>query len=209
MRELLGLDRKLREIRGTKAAQESKKVALQQVIEGYRQDLERPGTTERADQIERELQKAEEQLAAVEDSISTLNFELRSQVRQIRETLTRVFDKDLTLAERVRTLFREQGITIVSILTAIGMTSDDYFVVVVLDGSNLQLHVAWSHVQPNPKGEVYLRAGVSKGILVARYRTWEVDGTLDCVLNVCQEQFLGIEGVADTDDARVDLCLCA
>ena len=36
MRELLGLDRKLREIRGTKAAQESTKVALQQAIEGYR-----------------------------------------------------------------------------------------------------------------------------------------------------------------------------
>ena len=32
-----------------------------------------------------------------------------------------VFDKDTSLAEKIRTLFREQGITIASILTAIGM----------------------------------------------------------------------------------------
>ena len=102
--------------------QESKKVSLQQLIEGYREDLERPGTTERADQIEREIQKAEDQLRATEDSIDALNQESRSQVRQIRDSLLRVLDKNTTLAERVGTLFREQGVTIASILTAIGMT---------------------------------------------------------------------------------------
>ena len=104
-----------------KAVQESKKVSLQQLIEGYRKDLERPGTTERTDQIEREIQKAEDQLRATEDSIGALNQESRSQLRQIRDSLLRVLDKNTTLAERVRALFREQGVTIVSILTAIGM----------------------------------------------------------------------------------------
>ena len=33
----------------------------------------------------------------------------------------KVLDKDTSLAEKIRTLFREQGITIASILTAIGM----------------------------------------------------------------------------------------
>ena len=121
MREILGLDRALRNLRGTKAVQESRRVALQQLLEGYREDLKRPGTTERADQIEHEIQKAEDELAAVQDSIDTLNLQLRSQVRQIRETITRVLDKDISLAERLRTMFREQGITIASILTAIGM----------------------------------------------------------------------------------------
>ena len=60
-------------------------------------------------------------LRATEDSIDALNQESRSQVRQIRDSLLRVLDKNTTLAERVRTLFREQGVTIVSILTAIGM----------------------------------------------------------------------------------------
>ena len=33
-----------------------------------------------------------------------------------------VLDKNTSLAERIRTLFREQGITIFSILTALSMT---------------------------------------------------------------------------------------
>ena len=37
------------------------------------------------------------------------------------ETIAKVLDKDTSLAEKIRTLFREQGITIASILTAIGM----------------------------------------------------------------------------------------
>ena len=46
---------------------------------------------------------------------------LRSQISRIRETLHRILHEDKTLAERIKTLFREQGITVVSILTALGM----------------------------------------------------------------------------------------
>ena len=38
-----------------------------------------------------------------------------------RETIAKVLDKDTSLGEKIRTLFREQGITIASILRAIGM----------------------------------------------------------------------------------------
>ena len=38
-----------------------------------------------------------------------------------KETIAKVLDKDTSLGEKIRTLFREQGITITSILTAIGM----------------------------------------------------------------------------------------
>ena len=37
------------------------------------------------------------------------------------QTMAKVLDKDTSLGEKIRTLFREQGITIASILTAIGM----------------------------------------------------------------------------------------
>ena len=37
------------------------------------------------------------------------------------ETIAKVLDKYTSLGEKIRTLFREQGITIASILTAIGM----------------------------------------------------------------------------------------
>ena len=39
-----------------------------------------------------------------------------------KETIAKVLDKDTSLAEKIRTLFREQEIMIASILTAIGMT---------------------------------------------------------------------------------------
>ena len=45
------------------------------------------------------------------------------QINQIRESITKFLDKETgTLGERIRTLFKEQGITIISILTALEMT---------------------------------------------------------------------------------------
>ena len=44
------------------------------------------------------------------------------QINQIRESITKFLDKETRmLGERIRTLFNEQDITIVSILTAVGM----------------------------------------------------------------------------------------
>ena len=46
-----------------------------------------------------------------------------NQIYQIRESIMKFLDKETgILGERIRTLFREQGITIVSSLTALGMT---------------------------------------------------------------------------------------
>ena len=44
-----------------------------------------------------------------------------NQITSFHETITKVWDKDTSLAEKIRTLFREQGITIASILMAIEM----------------------------------------------------------------------------------------
>ena len=40
---------------------------------------------------------------------------------EIKETISKVLDKGTSLAKKIRALFREQGITIASILMAIGM----------------------------------------------------------------------------------------
>ena len=56
-----------------------------------------------------------------QESIDILNGRLKSQITSSGETIAKVLDKDTSLAEKLRTLFREQGITIASILTAIGM----------------------------------------------------------------------------------------
>ena len=67
------------------------------------------------------MKKLADDLKAREESIDILKGKLDSQVRSIRETLAKVLDKNTTLREKIQTLFREQGITIVSILTAFGM----------------------------------------------------------------------------------------
>ena len=51
-----------------------------------------------------------------------LKGEASKQINRIKESITKFLDKETgTLGERIRTLFKQQGITIVSILTAIGM----------------------------------------------------------------------------------------
>ena len=62
-----------------------------------------------------------EDLKVRQESINLLNGRLKYQITSFRETITKVLDKDTSLAEKIRTLFREQGIMIASILMAIGM----------------------------------------------------------------------------------------
>ena len=44
-----------------------------------------------------------------------------NQITSFKETITKELDKDTSLAEKIRTLFREQGIMTASILLDIGM----------------------------------------------------------------------------------------
>ena len=56
-----------------------------------------------------------------QESIDILKGRLKNQITSFRETIAKVLDKDTSLAEKIRALFSEQGITIASILTAVGM----------------------------------------------------------------------------------------
>ena len=68
--------------------------------------------------------------------IDILKGEASKQINQIRESITKFLDKETgTLGERIRTLFKEQGITIVSLLTAIGMAIG-VLIEALLDGSS-------------------------------------------------------------------------
>ena len=48
--------------------------------------------------------------------------DLQTQVARIKQTIEKVLDKNTSLADRIHTLFSEQGITMFSILTALSMT---------------------------------------------------------------------------------------
>ena len=84
-------------------------------------DLQRE-VRERIVGLERELSDMRLEREARLEAASAIKEDLRTQINRVRETINRVLEGDKTLAERIRTLFREQGITIASILTAIGMT---------------------------------------------------------------------------------------
>ena len=76
---------------------------------------------DRMEKLKGELSDIELERQARLEALSTNRAALRSQINRIRETIRRLLHEDTTLAERIRTLFHEQGITIASILTAIGM----------------------------------------------------------------------------------------
>ena len=73
--------------------------------------------------IEDRIGKLRGELTERNKEIDILKGEASKQINQIKESITKFLDKETgTLGERIRTLFKEQGITIVSILTAVGMT---------------------------------------------------------------------------------------
>ena len=68
------------------------------------------------------LQRFQDEQKAINDQICILKGRYSNQIYQIRESIMKFLDKETgTLGERIRTLFKEQGITIVSILTAVCM----------------------------------------------------------------------------------------
>ena len=72
--------------------------------------------------ITKRIYALNDELATRQESIDLLKGRLKNQITSFHETIAKVLDKDTSLGEKIRTLFREQGITIASILTAIGMT---------------------------------------------------------------------------------------
>ena len=71
--------------------------------------------------ITKRINTLNDDLVTRQESINLLKGRLKNQITSFKETIAKVLDKDTSLAEKIRTLFREQGIMITSILTAIGM----------------------------------------------------------------------------------------
>ena len=127
MRELLGLDKQLRSIRGSLKVEVARKVELEEHIAKERRKLEEfqeyPGVYDDAmkEDITKQINDLNDEPAIRQESINLLKGRLKSQITSFKETIVKVLDKDTSLGEKIRTLFREQVITITSILTAIGM----------------------------------------------------------------------------------------
>ena len=71
--------------------------------------------------IMKRIDALNDELATRQESIDLLKGRLKNQITSFKETIAKVLDKDTSLGEKIRTLFRQQEIMIASILTAIGM----------------------------------------------------------------------------------------
>ena len=126
LRELQGLDKQIRTIKGSLKVAIAKRVELEDRIKHEEDKLnEIQGPNYSDDQrkmVEDRIKKLRDELNERNEEINILKGEASKQINQIKESITKFLDKETgTLGERIRTLFKEQGITIVSILTAVGM----------------------------------------------------------------------------------------
>ena len=127
LRELQGLDKELRTISGSLRSAIAKSVAKQVDIDRENrksEEMENDETysDEQREEVRARLQRFQDEQKAISDQILILKGRYSNQIYQIRESIMKFLDKETgTLGERIRTLFKEQGITIVSILTALGM----------------------------------------------------------------------------------------
>ena len=135
-RELAGLKKAMTEVRDELANNlakltsiEDRKSDVERHLAREHRNLTETDDTEMKRDIRDRITKLESVLSDIElerharlKALSTNRATLRSQNNRIRETFRRLLHEDTTLAERIRTLFREQGLSIASILTAIGMS---------------------------------------------------------------------------------------
>ena len=126
LRELEGLDKQLRTIKRSLKVAIAKHIDLEGRIKHEERKLNEIQDPKYSDDqismIEDRLRKLRGELTERNKEIDILKDEASKQINQIRGSITKFLDKEMgTLGERIRTLFKEQGITIVSILTAVGM----------------------------------------------------------------------------------------
>ena len=118
MREFLGIDKALESIQGELLNNTSRLTEINKRIERDTKNLK---------EVEDDPTYSDEQRQLYRDRLDNLNTkkkarleilsqnqkDLQTQIARIRQTLEKILDKDISSAERIHTLFREQGITII------------------------------------------------------------------------------------------------
>ena len=160
---MLGLDKQLRSIRGSLKVEVAKKVELEEHIAKERRRLEEfrksPGEYDDAmkEHITKQIDALNDELAIRQESIDLLKSRLKNQITSFKEMIAKVLDKDTSLGEKIRTLFREQKITIASVLTAIGMAIGVLVEALLPDGGATK---ASGGGRPPPKDEKGLKGWI-------------------------------------------------
>ena len=123
-REIRGFDKGLKTIRASLKIAVGKMTETENHIKLEEKKLQeiknnpKRYTHRQIKEVEDRTKNLNDELTARKEEIDILRGKLKSQITGIRETIAKVLDSDTSLAEKIRTIFREQGVTIVSILTA-------------------------------------------------------------------------------------------
>ena len=127
-RELAGLDRSLRNMRTTVLKLTSDREVKKLQVKELKDELSKVSYDDGEVQFSENLQEKTEKIKTLEEEIEVLDSEIReydgkfrSQFQRIKQTIDKMLHQDLTLGEQIQTLFREQGITIASVITALGL----------------------------------------------------------------------------------------
>ena len=140
LRELQGLDKELRTISGSLRSAIAKSMAKQVDIDKEKQNIEEMAnydtySDDQREEVRARLQRFQDEQKAINDQIRILKGRCSNQIYQIRESIMKFLDKETgTLGERIRTLM-----TIISILTALGMTLG-VLIEALLGGSSTSTH---------------------------------------------------------------------
>ena len=149
-RELAGLDRSLRNMRTTVLKMTSDREVKKLRVEELKDELSRVSYDDGEVQFSEDFEEKTEKIKTLEEEIEVLDSEIReydgkfrSQFQRIKQTIDKMLHQDLTLGEQIQTLFREQGITIASVITALGLA-----IGMIVQGI---LPTAKSTLNPTPK----------------------------------------------------------
>ena len=157
LRELQGLDKELRTISGSLRSAIAKSIAKQVDIDKENRKLEEMAndetySDEQREEVRARLQRFQDEQKAINEQIRILKGRYSNQIYQIRKSIMKFLDKETgTLGERIRTLFKEQGITLVSILTAVGMAIG-VLIEALLGGPSMSATTSQSTTTSNKKG---------------------------------------------------------
>ena len=116
-------------------------------------------TKKQHEELRKRLDKLNDELKVRQESINLLKGRLKSQINSFKETIPKVLDKDTSLGEKIRALFREQGITIASILMAIRMAIR-VLVETLLPGNGAGAAMALGGGDPPPRDEKGLKGWI-------------------------------------------------
>ena len=150
-RELASLDRSLRNMRTSVkhliGEREVKKERIRNLKAGMSED-ETPADFE---ETRKEIERLEEETKLLDSEIREYDGKFRSQFERIKQTVDKMLNEDMTLGEKIRTLFREQGITIASIITALGLAITALVEGILLGGKSAVKPSPQPHPKPDPK----------------------------------------------------------